>query len=70
MRLLLDNTIAVNQFSLNLNLNMPDRYDDTDSRYIFKTFDYQTKVVKFYNKVLNERPPLINVFLFNDGILV
>ena len=67
MRLLLDNTIAVNQFSLNLNLNMPNRYDDTDSRYIFKTFDYQTKVVKFYNKVLNERPPLINVFLFEDG---
>nr|AIF14057.1 asn/thr-rich large protein family protein [uncultured marine thaumarchaeote KM3_65_H02] len=66
MRLLLDNTIEVNQFSINLNLNMPDRYDDTDSRYIFKTFDYQTKVVKFYNKVLNERPPLINVFLFHD----
>jgi hypothetical protein len=46
---------------------MPNRYDDTNSRYIFKTFDYQTKVVKFYNKVLNERPPLINVFLFEDG---
>ena len=67
MRLLLDNTIAVNQFSLDLYLNMPARYSGADSWMIGKVFEYQTKVVKFYNKVLNERPPLINVFLFTDG---
>ena len=46
---------------------MPDIYSKSDSAYIGKTFDYQTKVVKFYNKVLSERPPSINVFLFNEG---
>nr|AIE97943.1 hypothetical protein, 4-oxalocrotonate tautomerase-like protein [uncultured marine thaumarchaeote KM3_03_F11] len=65
MRLLLDDTMTVNQFSLDLNL--PDIYSKSDSTYIGKIFDYQTKVVKFYNKVLSERPPLINVYLFNEG---
>ena len=67
MLLNIDETLATNHFAINLGLNMPSSYSSTDTYYIHKAFDLQSKVVNFYNRVLNEKPPMINVFLFQDG---
>jgi len=67
MLLNIDETLATNHFAINLGLNMPSSYSSTDAYYINKAFDLQNKIVEFYNRVLNEKPPMINVFLFQDG---
>ena len=67
MLLNIDETLATNHFAINLGLNMPSSYSNTDAYYINKAFDLQNKIVEFYNRVLNEKPPMINIFLFESG---
>jgi hypothetical protein len=67
MLLNIDETLTTNNFAISLGLNMPSSYSSTDTYYINKAFDLQSKVVNFYNRILNEKPPMINVFLFQDG---
>ena len=62
----IDRTKSINNFSIDLVKFLP--YENNDSYIITKGFDTQTKIVDFYNKVLGERPPLINIFIFGgDG---
>jgi len=65
LNLILDNSKTTNYFSINLGEHLP--YNYGKSSLITKGFDTQMKVVNFYSKVLNERPPIINIFLFEDG---
>jgi hypothetical protein len=65
LNLQLDNSKSTNHFSINLEDHLP--YDYSKSSLITKGFDTQTKIVNFYSKVLNERPPIINIFLFGDS---
>ena len=61
----IDPSQSQNKFSIDLGNTLP--YDSIESHYINLAFEMQTKIVKFYNRVLNERPPLINLHLFSDG---
>ncbi len=62
----LDKTKSTNNFSINLDQFLP--YGFSDANFINKGFNIQTKIVNFYSKVLVERPPIINIFLFGgDG---
>jgi len=60
----LDKTKSTNNFSINLDQYLP--YGFSDANFINKGFNLQTKIVNFYSKVLGERPPIINVFLFGE----
>ena len=63
--LYLDKTKTINYYSFNLNKILP--YDSGNSNIINKAFSIQTKISNFYSRVLGERPPIINIFLFETG---
>jgi len=63
IKLPLDNTKETNYFSINLDDFL--QYDFGDSNNINKAFSIQTKIVNFFSKVLGDRPPMINIFLFD-----
>jgi hypothetical protein len=65
LNLQLDNSDAINEFEIRLEKHLP--YNSGDSLFITKAFGMQTNIVEFYSKVLNERPPIIDIFLFKGA---